>query len=104
MKATSIRAIRRVARSDGLRGDSGGRAGGSAGRDGHRLAADDHARFRHEGNQSLAIAWQATQLIEADLRQTAELMPLTPNRKDYYSYPEVTAPTFSKWRDKARRH
>ena len=28
----------------------------------------------------------------------AELMPLPPNQKDYYSYPEVTAPTFSKWR------
>lgn len=51
-----------------------------------------------KGNQSLAIAWQATQLIAADLRQTAELVPLPPNRKDYYSYPEVTAPTFSKWR------
>ena len=25
-------------------------------------------------------------------------MPLPPNQKDYYSYPEVTAPTFSKWR------
>ena len=56
-----------------------------------------------KGNESLAIAWQATQLIEADLRQTAELMPLTPNRKDYYSYPEVTAPTFSKWRDKGAK-
>ncbi len=56
-----------------------------------------------KGNQSLAVAWQATQLIEADLRQTAELMPLTPNRKDYYSYPEVTAPTFSKWRDKGAK-
>jgi len=51
-----------------------------------------------KGNQMLAIAWQATQMIEADLRQTSELMPLPPNRKDYYSYPEVTAPTFSKWR------
>lgn len=51
-----------------------------------------------KGNEMLAIAWQATQLIETDLRQTAELMPLTPNRKDYYSYPEVTAPSFSKWR------
>jgi TolB protein len=51
-----------------------------------------------KGNQSLAYAWQATQLIEADLRQTAEAMPLSPDRKDYYSFPEVTAPTFSKWR------
>ena len=50
-----------------------------------------------------AIAWQATQLIETDLRQTAELMPLSPNRKDYYSYPEVTAPTFSKWRDRGAK-
>jgi TolB protein len=25
-------------------------------------------------------------------------MPLPPNQKDFYSYPEVTAPTFSKWR------
>jgi TolB protein len=51
-----------------------------------------------KGNQMLAIAFQATQLIEADLRQTAEVMPLTPDRKDYYSYPEVTAPSFQKWR------
>src|SRR5207244_9138818 len=50
------------------------------------------------GNEMLAIGWQATQLIAADLGQTAELMPLKPNRDDYYSYPEVTAPTFSKWR------
>jgi len=50
------------------------------------------------GNQSLALAWQATQLIATDLRQTSELMPLPPNQKDYYSYPEVTAPTFPKWR------
>jgi TolB protein len=55
------------------------------------------------GNESLAYAWQATQLIEADLRQTVELMPLSPNRKDYYSYPEVTAPTFSKWRSQGAR-
>lgn len=56
-----------------------------------------------KGNESLALAWQATQLIEADLRQTAELMPLTPNRKDYYSYPEVTAPSFPKWRDRGAK-
>jgi len=55
------------------------------------------------GNEMLAMAWQATQLIEADLRQTAELMPLQPDRKDYYSYPEVTAPTFSKWRAKGAK-
>ena len=51
-----------------------------------------------KGNEMLAMAWQATQLIADDLRQTSEIMPLTPNRKDYYSYPEVTAPQFSKWR------
>jgi len=51
-----------------------------------------------KGNQMLAVGWDATQLIAADLGQTAELMPLKPNRDDYYSYPEVTAPTFSKWR------
>ena len=52
----------------------------------------------NKGNEMLAIGWQATQLIAADLGQTAELAPLKPNRDDYYSYPEVTAPTFSKWR------
>jgi TolB protein len=51
-----------------------------------------------KGNQMLAVGWDITQAIEADLRQTAEVMPLKPNRDDYYSYPEVTAPTFSKWR------
>ncbi|HEY7005735.1 MAG TPA: Tol-Pal system protein TolB, partial [Sphingomicrobium sp.] len=56
-----------------------------------------------KGNQSLGYAWEATQLIEADLRQTAELMPLAPDRQDYYSYPEVTAPTFSKWRDRGAK-
>jgi len=51
-----------------------------------------------KGNQMLAVGWDVTQAIEADLRQTAEVMPLKPSRDDYYSYPEVTAPTFSKWR------
>jgi TolB protein len=50
------------------------------------------------GNEMLAVGWQVTQQIETDLRQTAEVMPLKPNRDDYYSYPEVTAPNFSKWR------
>ena len=49
-----------------------------------------------------AIAWQATQLIASDLRSTAELVPVGPNQKDYYSYPEVTAPTFSRWRNQGR--
>jgi TolB protein len=51
-----------------------------------------------KGGQSLGIAWQATQMIATDLRSTSELMPLPPDQKDFYSYPEVTAPTFSKWR------
>jgi TolB protein len=50
------------------------------------------------GNEMLAVGWQVTQQIETDLRQTAEVMPLKPDRNDYYSYPEVTAPSFSKWR------
>jgi TolB protein len=50
------------------------------------------------GNEMLAVGWQVTQQIETDLRQTAEVMPLKPNRDDYYSYPEVTAPSFAKWR------
>jgi TolB protein len=37
-------------------------------------------------------------MIASDLRSTSELMPLPPSQKDFYSYPEVTAPTFSKWR------
>jgi len=49
-------------------------------------------------NQSLGIGWQATQMIVSDLRATSEMMPLPPRQKDFYSYPEVTAPTFSKWR------
>ena len=51
-----------------------------------------------------AIAWQASQLIAADLRTTAELMPVGPNQKDYYSYPEVTAPTFSRWRGQGAKY
>lgn len=51
-----------------------------------------------KGNQMLQIGWEATQLIVADLGSTAEFAPLKTTRDDYYSYPEVTAPTFSKWR------
>jgi TolB protein len=51
-----------------------------------------------KGNEMLAIGWQATQLIAADLKQTAEIMPLDPKQSDYVSYPEVTAPSFGKWR------
>jgi TolB protein len=50
------------------------------------------------GNQMLQVGWEATQLIVADLGQTAELAPLKASRDDYYSYPEVTAPNFQKWR------
>ena len=51
-----------------------------------------------KANEDLAIAWQATQQIVTDLRGTSELMPLTPKQKDVYSYPEVTAPSFPKWK------
>lgn len=47
---------------------------------------------------TLSLAWQASQLIADDLRSTSEIVPLPPEQKDYYSYPEVTAPTFSRWR------
>lgn len=47
---------------------------------------------------TLGIAWQASQLIAQDLRTTSEIMPLPPAQKDFYSYPEVTAPSFQKWR------
>jgi TolB protein len=47
---------------------------------------------------TLSIAWQASQLIAQDLRTTSEIMPLPPSQKDFYSYPEVTAPSFQKWR------
>jgi len=53
---------------------------------------------RTSAGQTLSIAWQASRLIADDLRTTSEVMPLPPSQKDYYSYPEVTAPTFSRWR------
>ena len=34
-----------------------------------------------KGNELLALGWEATQLIAADLRQTSELMPLPPKQK-----------------------
>jgi TolB protein len=51
-----------------------------------------------KANEDLALGWQATQLIVTDLKGTSELMPLPPRQKDYYSYPEVTAPNFPQWR------
>jgi len=52
------------------------------------------------GGTTLGIAWQATQLIATDLRATSELYPVGPDQKDFYSYPEVTAPGFQRWRAK----
>ncbi|MBA3669303.1 MAG: Tol-Pal system protein TolB [Sphingomonas sp.] len=52
------------------------------------------------GGTTLGIAWQATQLIATDLRATSELYPVGPDQKDFYSYPEVTAPSFPRWRSK----
>jgi TolB protein len=54
---------------------------------------------KNSGTDSpLAVAYQASDLIASDLRSTAELVAIPPSQKDYYSYPEVTAPSFSKWR------
>ena len=50
------------------------------------------------GNEMLQVGWQATQVIVSDLQQTSKLIPLKTSRDDYYSYPEVTAPSFQKWR------
>ena len=36
------------------------------------------------------------------MRTTAELVPVGPSQKDFYSYPEVTAPNFSRWRSSAK--
>ncbi|MFL6785773.1 MAG: hypothetical protein ACJ8E0_05850, partial [Sphingomicrobium sp.] len=36
-----------------------------------------------KGNQMLAVGFQISQLIETDLRQTSELMPLPSRRDDY---------------------
>ena len=55
------------------------------------------------GQTTLGVAWQASQLIAADLRTTAETLAIPPEQKDYYSYPEVTAPTFSRWRAKGAK-
>lgn len=46
----------------------------------------------------LQVGWEATQVIAADLGGTSEFAPLKSSRDDYYSFPEVTAPTFGKWR------
>jgi TolB protein len=45
-----------------------------------------------------SIAWQASKLIAQDLQTTPEVMTLPPSEKNYYSYPEVTAPSFYNWR------
>ena len=49
------------------------------------------------------MAWEASQLIASDLRSTAELVAIPPDQKDYYSFPEVTAPSFSKWRTRGAK-
>jgi TolB protein len=45
-----------------------------------------------------SIAWQASKVIAEDLQTTAEVMPLPPSEKNFYSFPEVTAPSFYNWR------
>ena len=44
------------------------------------------------------IARQVADVIAADLRSTAELMPLGPDNTRIYPYAEATAPSFSQWR------
>ncbi len=51
-----------------------------------------------DGN-TRSLALQATELIATDLRSTADILALpTDQQRDFYSYPEVTAPTFARWR------
>lgn len=50
------------------------------------------------GGSTYGIAWEASKLIAQDLQTTSEIMPRAPTEKDFYSYPEVTAPSFFKWR------
>ena len=67
--------------------------------DGRRHPSAEHASDKPtSAGSTLSLAWQASKLIAQDLRTTSEIVPLPPQQKDYYSYPEVTAPTFSKWR------
>jgi TolB protein len=47
---------------------------------------------------TLRIAWDASKMIVQDLSTTSEVMALPPVQKDFYSFPEVTAPSFPKWR------
>jgi TolB protein len=53
---------------------------------------------RTSGGSTYGIGWEASKLIAQDLQTTSEIMPLPPTQKDFYSYPEVTAPSFYKWR------
>jgi TolB protein len=55
------------------------------------------------GGSTLAIAWQTTQLIASDLQSSPDVMAIPPDQKDFYSYPEVTAPPFSRWRAKGAK-
>jgi len=50
------------------------------------------------GGSTYGIGWEASKLIAKDLATTSEIMPVPPSQKDFYSYPEVTAPSFFKWR------
>ncbi len=52
---------------------------------------------------TLSLAWQATQLIASDLQSVTDVMALSPDQKDFYSYPEVTSPTHSRWRAKGAK-
>lgn len=58
---------------------------------------------RTGAGSTLNVAWQASELIAQDLRSTGEMMAIPPERKDYYSYPEVTAPSFPRWRSRGAK-
>ena len=63
------------------------------------FSAPNEAKVEGAGT-TLNIAWDATRLIATDLASTAEIYPVGPEQKDFYSYPEVTAPSFPRWRAK----
>jgi TolB protein len=65
------------------------------------LTTPDDARTG--AGSTLNVAWQASELIAQDLRSTGEMMAIAPDRKDYYSFPEVTAPNFPRWRSRAAK-
>lgn len=48
--------------------------------------------------ETASLGMQAAQLIASDLRASGDLVPVGPDVKTVYSYPEVNAPNFRQWR------